>query len=104
MSIRLVALLSCDTCADSQFTPPPGVEAAFHVRQAAVENGWQCRRGKRSEGDRCPDCVVKANAMKEPGRIIPPMRLDELEQICRESREGTSVAGPGEASGQEGTA
>jgi hypothetical protein len=39
------------------------------------------------------DSAIVAKAMKERGRIIPPMRLGDLERICRESREADDLPG-----------
>ena len=37
--------------------------------------------------DMDPDGFVVA-CSEEPGRVLPPMRLDDLEEECRKAREG----------------
>lgn len=94
MSLRAYYELSCDEDCSNAFAADFDVVGDPDLMQAAAEAaGWVTRfpHRKRGRRHRCPDCVIKANAMKEPDRLVAPMRLDELEQICRESREGSAA-------------
>lgn len=63
MSIRLLAILRCDTCENGEYIPPPFTTTARGARAAAAEDGWGAKP------DRCLECMAST-----PTSTTPPAR------------------------------
>lgn len=99
--ILAIYSIYCNDCGTFERIPGHDAESPAEIVDYVRGIGW--RTSKRGKQARCPDCQVKAKAMREPGRVLPPMRLDDLERECRESRDaGTAVAGHVDSSSDGG--
>ena len=82
MSFRAYYELNCDDgCGTAYSAPVDTLHSSLAMQAAAIADGWLARTGDKKGSrlkHRCPDCVVKKAAMKERGRVLAPMRLDEL--------------------------
>lgn len=68
MTLRAYYELSCDDGCGIAYNAPFDTLCDSRLMEAAAEaEGWQTRHANRRRGrrHRCPDCVTKANALKE---------------------------------------